>query len=74
VIYAGITRAEHLQWCKDRALLYVYAGDLQGALVAFAEDVVRHPLTRDLREPIDELGIVMIDDPRQMRRFIEGFQ
>jgi hypothetical protein len=43
-----MTRAEHLQWCKDRALEYVDAGDLNGAIASMTSDLRKHKETASL--------------------------
>lgn len=40
-----MTRAEHLQWCKDRALEYINAGDTSQAFASFNSDMSKHPET-----------------------------
>jgi len=40
-----MNRAEHLEWCKQRALEYVDSGDLQQAFASFQSDMTRHPET-----------------------------
>lgn len=42
---ATTTRAEHLQWAKDRALEYLKAGDLTNAWASFVSDLGKHPET-----------------------------
>lgn len=70
------TRQEHLAWCKQRALEYVDAGDLQQAFVLMASDLGKH------KETVDHIGIRLglammasghLDRPHEMRKFIEGF-
>ena len=39
------TRAEHLAWCKERALEYVDRGDLAGAVASMMSDLQKHPET-----------------------------
>ena len=70
------TRAEHMEWCKKRALDYVDRGDLTNAYASMGSDLGKHPETRD--HPAISLGmqLMMIGDlstPEKMRRFIEGF-
>ncbi len=43
-----MNRAEHLQWCKDRAIEYVNAGELQQAFTSMTSDVSKHPETKHL--------------------------
>lgn len=40
-----MTRAEHLQWCKDRAMEYVRAGDYQQAVASMLSDLSKHDET-----------------------------
>lgn len=42
-----MTREEHLEWCKQRALEYVEAGDATGALASMISDLSKHPETED---------------------------
>lgn len=39
-------RAEHLQWCKDRALAYVERGDLVNAVASMMSDLDKHEETK----------------------------
>lgn len=76
------TRAEHLAWCKQRALEYLDTGDLNNAFASFISDMNKHAETR---EHMNNPGVVMLRDqvframttgritPDQMRRFINGF-
>ena len=70
-----MTREEHLKWCKERALEYVEAGDLDQAVNSMGSDLGKHP----------ELGCnpyllmagameAQAGDERAVRRWIEGFQ
>ncbi len=38
-------RAEHLQWCKDRALEYIDARDVSQAVASMCSDLSKHPET-----------------------------
>ncbi len=72
-----MNRAEHLQWCKDRALAYVDEGDLQGAFMSMCSDVLKHPDTKN-HAAVNELGLQMwcaslLDTPDQMRNWINGY-
>ena len=69
-------RAEHLAWCKQRALEYADAGDLQNAYASMASDLNKHPDTTG--HPAIQLGMVLLMSGNlkttgDMRRFIEGF-
>lgn len=71
-----MNRAEHLQWCKGRALEYVEAGDLPHAMASLLSDLRKHPETAN--HAAIELGERMmitglLNTPYEMRRFIEGF-
>ena len=68
------TRAEHLAWCKERALEYVDA-DPHMAFTSLASDLLKHPGTRGH----DALGLGsglllagQLNTPAAMRQFIEG--
>lgn len=70
------TRAEHLAWCKQRALEYVAAGDTAQAFASMTSDLGKHPETEN--HGAIELGTMMLfsgmlNTPAEMRRFIEGF-
>lgn len=71
-----MTRAEHLAWCKTRALAYVEAGDLNQAFASMGSDLSKHPETE--RHAGIQLGMMLLLSGQlatkaQMRRFIEGF-
>ena len=71
-----MTRAEHLQWCKDRALQYCNLGDMQQAYTSMASDLGKHPETKG--HTAIELGLMMLmnghlDSEHEMRKFINGF-
>ena len=69
------TRAEHLAWCKQRALAYVEARDLTSAFASMVSDLERHPDTEghhgiQLGTMLLMAGLLATAD--QMRRFING--
>jgi hypothetical protein len=70
-----MTREEHLQWCKHRALEYLDQGDLKNAVASMGSDLGKHEETRKL-QPLTMLGMhhLMKGDAREVRRWIEGFQ
>ena len=70
-----MTRQEHLQWCKDRALEYLDKGDLVNAIASILSDLSKHDETRGIGEKLGQLGMlyVMNHDNAGARRFIEGF-
>lgn len=67
-----ITRAEHMAWCKQRALEELDASGTTAALASFCSDVCKHPETQDLAQFAVLLG-AEARDVAEMRRFIEGF-
>jgi hypothetical protein len=68
------TRAEHLSWCKERALEYVEAGDLINAVASMGSDLAKHPETKcdPYLMMIGALDAQAGDAPA-VRRWIEGF-
>lgn len=70
-----MTRQEHLDWCKKRALEYVNAGDLQQAVASMLSDISKHDETQDKTGILGALGIHELTNgtPESIRRFIEGF-
>lgn len=70
-----MTRAEHLAWCKERALAYVDVGDLNQAYASLASDLGKHEETAG--HLAIEFGFIQLmggflDTPAKMREFIEG--
>ena len=71
------TRAEHLQWCKDRALAYADRGDMVNAVSSMCSDLRKHPETENhagaqLLVMLAAGGL--LDEPGRLRREIEGFR
>lgn len=66
------TRAEHLEWCKKRALAFL-PGDPQQAFASMGSDLNKHEETQGHIGM--ELGMMHMMGPGilDMRRFIEGF-
>lgn len=71
-----MTRDEHLEWCKTRALEYCDDGDLQGAFASFQSDMTKHDETRN-HVALSLMNRMMfggmMKTPGSMRHFIEGF-
>jgi hypothetical protein len=70
------TRAEHLAWCKQRALEYVERGDTVEALTSMGSDLDKHPETAGHPGTMIGMKLLMIGalaTREQMRHFIEGF-
>jgi hypothetical protein len=71
-----ISRADHLAWCKRRAMEYVDAGDLSQALASMGSDLNKHDETRNhagMQIGMMQMMSGLLSTPEQMRRFIEGF-
>lgn len=69
----GGTRAEHLEWCRGRALEYLGRGDLLNAAASMGSDLSKHPETRQ-PAVILLLGVAYArdGDAASLRRWIEG--
>lgn len=72
------SRAEHLAWCKQRALELLDAGEIQQAFTSMASDLQKHPETQNHIGVDLGLSLMMLSGNRlgtdaEMRRFIEGF-
>ena len=72
------TRAEHLAWCKQRALAYVDRGELDNAFASFASDLNKSDETSRAALLMVNLGMPLLvagqlSTSQEMRRFIEGF-
>ena len=69
-------RAEHLAWCKERALAYVAAGDLKGAFQSFQSDMQKHPelCSHPALSLMATLFVTQqLSTAAEMSRFIQGF-
>lgn len=72
-----MTRSEHLQWCKDRALEYLDRGDLQHAFASMVSGMSKHEETDiPILKALVPLGILYVTegDTPGLRRWIEGFR
>lgn len=70
-----LTRKEHIEWAKKRALELCDKGDLVNALASFVSDMARNPETVD--HPCMKLGIALsiagkLSTQEEIRNFIEG--
>jgi len=70
----NMTRTEHLQWCKDRAIEEL--PDTDAAFASFQSDMRKHDETRD------HVALLMMNQmyfggmlwlPQKMKQFIEDF-
>lgn len=69
-----MNRKEHLQWCKDRALALLDAGDTNGAYSSMVSDLGKHEETKRSQSlGIIAIGHVMDGDAAGLRKWIEGF-
>jgi hypothetical protein len=71
-----MTRDEHVQWCKERALAYLAEGELTNAFASVVRDLNKHPETKD--HAAIELGVLLkmtggLSTAQEMRDFINGF-
>jgi hypothetical protein len=69
-------KAQHLEWCKKRALAYVDQGELQQALSSMLSDLAKHPKTADhpgIPLAVGRMAIGDLATSGQVREFIEGF-
>ncbi len=66
----GMTRQEHLEWCKKRAMEYVDAGDCTNAVNSMISDLTKHPETDG--HCGSALGL-FAKTPGDVRKWIEGF-
>ena len=71
-----MTRTEHLQWCKDRAIEYLDRGDTKNAFASMLSDLKKNPETAG--HIGCKLGMLLsmsgnLTDINDMRNFINGF-
>jgi hypothetical protein len=69
------TREEHLEWCKQRARVYIEAGDLANAVASMASDMEKHPEC-SVNKFLLALAMLHVAnyDEREVRRWVEGFR
>jgi hypothetical protein len=71
----GMTRDEHLAFCKRRALEYLDAGELVNAVTSMGSDLGKHPETKQNSLLLLLGGLYAADgDATGVRRWIEGFR
>ncbi len=72
-----MTRQEHLDWCKQRALEYIDRGDVVNGITSMCSDLEKHDETRGHKGI--QIGIMMLmlpgksSDIAWARHFINGF-
>lgn len=72
-----MTRAEHVRWCKDRAMEYVNQGDLLNGVTSMMSDMEKHPETA-MKGPLAMLGMLALQQAQSgdrdgVERYIKGF-
>jgi pterin-4a-carbinolamine dehydratase len=66
-------RAEHLAWCKARALEYVDRWDYSGAVASMTSDLGKHPETGvDMQNVKVGLGLAFDRDVEGLRTWINN--
>lgn len=70
-----MTRQEHLDWCKKRALEYLDRGDVVNAVTSMMSDMQKHPETKFGSGVLNALGLraAASYNVDTARRYIEGF-
>lgn len=71
-----MTRDEHLAWCKQRANEYLDEGNVVAAVASMLSDLSKHDGTRIPKGSILlSYGVLVAqkNDPREAKRFIDGF-
>jgi hypothetical protein len=74
-----MTRAQHIAWCKERALEYIDKGEVANAMASFTSDMGKHAETERQMNPLARLAVVatmqdtVAGGTDNTRKFIEGF-
>ncbi len=70
------TRAEHMAWCKERAMEYLEKGSqfysIGNAIASMMSDLSKHPETEGLRK-LSAMLMQTVDDHDSAVKFVEGF-
>ena len=71
-----MTRSEHMQWCKDRAIQEIDRGNVQEGFMSMVSDLGKHPETEG--HIAIQLGMMQLmggflNTPHAMKEFINGF-
>jgi hypothetical protein len=72
-----MTRTEHLEQCKQRARVYLNAGDLPNAVASMLSDLSKHPETEKLAGPEFSMLCILAaanHNRELVQRLIEGFR
>lgn len=70
-----MTRAEHVRWCKERALEYIDLGQPQMAVSSMVSDMGKHPETEDAirSQIVHGMTAARTGTTDAVRRWVEGF-
>jgi hypothetical protein len=71
-----MTRSEHMQWCKDRALEYIHNEGITNGISSMMSDLRKHPETEN--HAGIQLGLMMLmgghlNTTHEAEKFINGF-
>jgi len=71
-----MNRNEHVEWCKQRALIYIEKGELNNALASMGSDLNKYVDTEN--HPGMQIGMMLLatgqlNSNHKMREFINGF-
>lgn len=67
-----MTRDEHLQWAKNRAMEYINRNDYPQAVASMLSDLGKHPDTEKSAQSCGFLAL-MVKDRRSAIDFVQGF-
>lgn len=69
-----MTRQEHMQWCKDRALEYTKTGQGKEAMMSMISDLRKHEDTvNGVQMAFAIMMTVNANDMEAVKNFITGF-
>jgi hypothetical protein len=73
-----MTGDEYLEECKQRALAYLDAGDIDHAFISMTNDLSHHAELKNHPGITIGIGYLLlpgwIQNPQEVRRWIEGFR
>lgn len=55
-----MSRTEHVNWCKQRALEFVNEGDLKNAFTSMCSDMTKHTETKQYADTLALLGTLLM--------------
>lgn len=71
-----MTRGEHIQWCKDRALEELNAGNTRDAVISMLSDLGKHDETKNHAGGMLGAMLLMngnLNSHNKVKEWIEGF-